>query len=85
MCQTLIFSKVKLQWGWGKRICNYSIHVNKLFFFVNESRVITLYFFTFLLKLNIAILITIGNMPIFDILKGQIYEGGGVKENAITM
>jgi hypothetical protein len=35
--------------------------------------------------LNIAILITVGNMPIFDILKGQIYEGGGVKENAITL
>jgi hypothetical protein len=30
-------------------------------------------------------LITVGNVPIFDILKGQIYEGGGVKENAITL
>jgi hypothetical protein len=30
-------------------------------------------------------LITVGNVPIFDIFKGQIYEGGGVKENAITL
>jgi hypothetical protein len=35
--------------------------------------------------LNNAILITIGVMPIFYILKGQIYEGDGVKENAITL
>jgi hypothetical protein len=30
-------------------------------------------------------LITVGNVPIFYILKGQIYEGGGVKENANTL
>jgi hypothetical protein len=46
---------------------------------------ITLYFFSFLIKLNYAILITVGKMPLFDILKNQIYEGGGVKENATTL
>jgi hypothetical protein len=30
-------------------------------------------------------LITICNVPIFYIFKGQIYEGGGVKENAIIL
>jgi hypothetical protein len=39
----------------------------------------------FLLKLNHAVLITVCNMPIFYILKGQIYEGGGVREYAITL
>jgi hypothetical protein len=34
--------------------------------------------------LNHAILIAVGDIPILYILKGQIYEGGGVKENAIT-
>jgi hypothetical protein len=55
------------------------------FILVNESRVIILYFISFLLKLIITILITVGNMPFFFILKGQIYEGGGAKENAITL
>jgi hypothetical protein len=44
-----------------------------------------LYFFSFLVKLNFVILIIVGNMPIFNILKGQILEGGGVKENKITL
>jgi hypothetical protein len=37
------------------------------------------------MKLNDTILITVGNMPIFDILKGQIYKGGGVKKNAVIL
>jgi hypothetical protein len=59
-----------------------------IFLFVNESRVITLYFFSFFVKIeycNFNYHNTIGNMSIFDILKGQIYEGDGVKENAITL
>jgi hypothetical protein len=38
-----------------------------------------------LVKLNFVILIIVGNMPFFYILKGQIFEGGGVIENAITL
>jgi hypothetical protein len=67
-------------------MCNYSVNINYFFFiFVNKSRIITLYLFSFLVKLNYGILIIVGNMPIFDVLEGQIYEGGGVKENAITL
>jgi hypothetical protein len=67
-------------------MCIYSVNINQFFFiFVNESRIITLYLFSFLVKFNYAILIIVGNMPIFNVLKGQIYEGGEVKENAITL
>jgi hypothetical protein len=38
-----------------------------------------------LLYISLVFLITVRNMPIFDILQGQIYEGDGVKENAITL
>jgi hypothetical protein len=67
-------------------MCNYSVNIDYYYnVFVNESRIITLYFFSFLVKLNFVIWIIVGNMPIFNILKGQNFEGGGVKENAIIL
>ena len=77
---------VKLQRGMELLFNIYlSIYLSIYLLFENENRIITLYFFSFLLKLNYAIFITVGNAPIFYILRGQIYEGGGVKENAITL
>ena len=46
---------------------------------------ITLYSFSILLKLNDGIFNHCRYCANFYILKGQIYEGGGVKENAITL
>ena len=76
---------VKLQRGMELLFNMLSIYLFIYLFIENENRIITLYFFSFLLKLNHAIFITVGNAPIVYILRGQIYERGGVKENATTL
>jgi hypothetical protein len=66
---------------WGKKICNYSVNIDYFFsIFVNESRISISYFFGFLLKLNYAILITVGNMPILIFSKVKFTKGWGKRK-----
>jgi hypothetical protein len=83
-------SQITKEGGGVKRMCNYPVNIDFFFGcnFASENRIITLYFYSFLLKskyMYTILIIHMYNTPIFDITIGQIYEGDWVKESAILL